>query len=342
LILLLLAALVFTGCSSDGDPDPVPVPPAAFTTIPDSAVFNSTTLYRTAFGNGKFVITGATSTAWHSSDGITWEGASDVSGLTPRESATDNISGLNFVKDRFLATGGSNSNVARAFSSDGDIWHSTKLGAEKADSFNAKGVAYGGGKYLVSGSSGRIAHADALNAFAPWTVLDKDATTFTGSSSAGFINALAFGNGKFVAGGGNGHSAFSTDGTTWTEEQTEDGEERQTEAIFSFINDITYGGGNFVAVGEAGSKIAWSADGVNWTESPDCPEEGRLNAVAYGGGYFVAVGNGPYVVYSDNGGKTWTASATELTGNVMGVAYGNGKFVISGGSGEVAYAVVFE
>jgi hypothetical protein len=329
---LLLAVLA--GCSDSGTDGPDPVPPDAFTTIPDNAVFSDAILYRTAFGKGKFVITGAGSTAWHSSDGITWTAASDPAGLKPRDPTVDNISGLNFVKDQFLATGGSGQNVARAFSSDGDVWTSTNLGTDNANSFNAKGVAYGNGKYLAGGSGGRIAYTDALNGTATWTVIPNTTTNF----STGFINAVAFGAGKFVAGGAGGLTVYSSDLAVWTENT-------DAKEVFNnaFINDIVYGGGKFVGVGEADGTIAWSTDGLSWTQAATIPEDtGVFRAVAYGGGYFVAVGGSPSVVYSDDGGLTWTASTTTITGNLYGVAYGNSKFVISGGAGQVAYAVVFE
>jgi hypothetical protein len=329
---ILLLLVVLAGCPTEPDPDPDPVPPGTFTTIPDNAVFNSTNLYRTAFGNGKFVIGGAGSTAWHSDDGITWRAASDPSGLQPRDTAADNISGLNFVNNYFLAAGGSGQNVARAFSADGDVWTSTNLGTDNADSFNAKGVAYGNGKYLVGGSSGRIAYADALNDAASWTIVPN-----TGTNFSGFINAVAFGAGRFVAGGAGGLTIYSGDAAAWTANE-------EAKPVFNdaFINDIVYGGDRFVAVGEANGTIAWSTDGLSWAQAADSKAGGNLRAAAYGGGYFVAVGDGPSVVYSADGGLTWTAGATTITGNLYGVAYGSGKFVISGGQGEVAYAVVFE
>lgn len=335
LLSALFLLLALTGCPTESDPDPVP--PAVFTAV-DGAAFNGTNLYRAAFGAKTFVITGANSTAWYSSDGITWTAASDTSGLKPRADA-DNISGLNFVNQHFLATGGSSGNVARAYSSDGKTWASTSLGENNGTSFNAKAVAYGAGKYLVGGSSGRIAYADALNGTASWTVLPNTVTTFA-SGGKGFINALAFGAGKFVAGGGNGHTAYSADGLTWEANA-------QTEEIFNsnYINDISYGGDKFVAVGEApAGTIAYSSDGVNWTQAPDPKTDKALTAVAYGGGYFVAVGKGPFAAYSADG-ATWTAvTLPAFTGDLYGVTYGiadgKGKFVISGGAGEVAYAVV--
>ena len=65
------------------------------------------------------------------------------------------------------------------------------------------------------------------------------------------INALAFGDGRFVAGGSWGKMAYSRDrdAIKWT---------RARNSTFdnSDILDIAYGNGRFVAVGDDG-KMAW-------------------------------------------------------------------------------------
>ena len=83
------------------------------------------------------------------------------------------------------------------------------------------------------------------------------------------INAITYGNGKFVAVGGSGKGAYSPDGINWT---------AISDMKFSGtpINAITYGNGKFVAVGGATfsllpttSKGAYSPDGINWTVISD-------------------------------------------------------------------------
>jgi hypothetical protein len=351
---LLSLALLFTflaGCDNGSTSSgPTYADPVSWTLIEDdNSVFSTTSLLRVAYGNGTFVITGNDSKAWHSTDGIDWTAASDTAGLKPRgDSTTDNISGLTFGGGYFLATGGSSSNVARAFSSAGDIWTSTNLGTSNTDSFNAKGVAYGNGKWVVGGSSGRIAYANALDATQAWTIKNSNDTSFTGSSSAGFVNAVAFGNGKFVAGGGSGHTAYSPDGTTWTSTATTQG--GGTGTIFGssgFIDGIAYGKDKFVAVGT--NTAASSSDGILWTEGVFYDQEGEtmtvneeLNCVAFGGNYFVAGARSSGTVFYSTDGHMWTKSATVPNGitAVNGVGYGSGKFIIVGSGGKAAYAIV--
>jgi hypothetical protein len=340
---LLSLALLFTflvGCDNGSTSSgPTYADPVSWTLIEDTDL-SGTDLRKVAYGNGTFVITGANSKAWHSTDGIDWTAASDTAGLKPRgDSTLDNISGLTFGGGYFLATGGSSSNVARAFSSDGATWTSTNLGTSNANSFNAKGTAYGNGTWMVSGSSGRIAFADALNGTQAWTIKDNNATGF-GSGGNGYINAVAFGNGKFVAGGGGGYTAYSSNnGATWTSED-------ETETIFGgWINDIAFGAGKFVAVGEGGGIAAWSTNGENWTKvvGPETNQSfgENLFGIAYGSKYFVAISTTNKVFYSTDG-LTWTESATvpsDITA-LNGVGYGSGKFIIVGSNGKAAYAIV--
>jgi hypothetical protein len=65
-----------------------------------------------------------------------------------------------------------------------------------------------------------------------------------------FFFGIAYGNGRFVAVGSGGMTAWSTDGQTWTAATHPFGT--------SDIYGITYGGGRFVAVGSGGGKMAYS------------------------------------------------------------------------------------
>jgi hypothetical protein len=67
-----------------------------------------------------------------------------------------------------------------------------------------------------------------------------------------FIYAIAFGNGKFVAGTSHGKMAYSSDGVTWTAVSDKKlGTDR--------IEGIAFGNGKFVAVGPKG-QIAYLSD----------------------------------------------------------------------------------
>jgi hypothetical protein len=346
----LLLALV--GCSN-GDEEETPQPPTVWTKV-DSSPFSYVgeegkteyyTIQKVAFGNNKFVATGNNGSAWYSNDGVTWTASSNKTAL-----GTSNLSGLTFGDGKFLTTGGSSRNMNWAYSTDGDTWTATgSADSDTGTNFNAKGLAYGKGVYLIGGSSGRIAYASDLTA--SWTILAGTATTITGTGGASFINAIAFGNNMFVAGGGGGQAAYSTDGATWTAIP-------QLKDISSYINGIAYGDGKFVAVGEAVGETnpiayASASDITNWTavakspfSDPDDPDASpsAIYAIAYGNGYFVTVQSSSSKAAYSSDGIIWTAIADTTfdptEGAINGIAYGNGKFVIVGVGGEAAYAEV--
>jgi hypothetical protein len=107
---------------------------------------------------------------------------------------------------------------------------------------------------------------------------------------------------------------------------------------------VAYGGGKFVATGQKG-LIAYSTDGVTWTETKDHPiyepspiYDCTMWSITYGNGKFVAVGEDDMVVYSTDG-ITWTKATIPITVNdFFSVAYGNGKFVIAGLGRRRAYS----
>ncbi|GHU01713.1 hypothetical protein AGMMS49960_12460 [Betaproteobacteria bacterium] len=179
-------------------------------------------------------------------------------------------------------------------------------------------IAYGGGKFVAGGDSGKMATSDDGE---NWTEVES---TFTSSYS---IYSIAYGGGKFVAGGSYGRMATSDDGVIWTEVEN---------SQLSSINGIAYGGPSgseqFVAVG-SGGRIATSPDGVTWTAviHPANPfiTDGYPNiGIAYGDGKFVAVGQKGMRAHSSDG-ATWTRVNTNSTGSTStrSIAFGGGKFV---------------
>jgi len=91
--------------------------------------------------------------------------------------------------------------------------------------------------------------------------IDDKTMAIIGSNS---WNGIAYGNGKYVAVGDSGYTAYSTDGVNWTQKQI---------VNFTSLNKIAFGNGKFVAVGkgtEIGStntyygNIIYSSDGINW------------------------------------------------------------------------------
>lgn len=117
-------------------------------------------------------------------------------------------------------------------------------------------IVYANGKFVAvgrtnSGTNFSITSTDGKN----WSTLN----TIGGAYS---INAIGYGNGKFVAGTMNGEITVSTDGANWS----------PIKVIQSGmqIMDITHEKGKFIMTGiifnSYGGYILTSADGENWSE----------------------------------------------------------------------------
>jgi len=133
------------------------------------------------------------------------------------------------------------------------------------------------------------------------------------------LNAIAYGNGHWVALGPSGAGYASTDGRTWVE---------QGDITFE-AHDVTYGNGKFVAVGE-GSYGVSTDNGQTWTVG-NFPS-GWYSDVIYAAGQFMATEdddcNGQFA-YSTTG-SNWTIVDTDNSACWADLAYGNGTVVIVG------------
>jgi hypothetical protein len=153
--------------------------------------------------------------------------------------------------------------------------------------------------------------------------------------------AVAFGNGVFVAPSGGGWDqrvTTSADGVNWT---AHDSALPPSWPSSGPVSAITYGGGQFVAVG-GGGAIATSPDGINWTARTSGVTT-DFTGIAYGNGLYVAVGTWyvnpthPVVVSSD--GINWTAvpAANVFNAKWIRIAFGEGRFVARSYQGGPAF-----
>jgi len=172
-----------------------------------------------------------------------------------------------------------------------------------------------------------------------WTAIPKGTANGTSTTfGIEFINAIAYGGGKFVAVGDHGQMAYSSDGISWTAIPRVIGPRNDTN-----IYAIAYGSGKFVAGGRDYNNgiMTYSSDGVNWTTITDSTFTGPIDAIVYGGGKFVAVqgSNGGKMAYSSDG-VNWTAVTDSTLKSIKAIAYGGGKFVASssGNDSQMAYS----
>ena len=148
---------------------------------------------------------------------------------------------------------------------------------------------------------------------------------------------VIYSNGKFIAGGGEGHTdiRYSTNGKNWT-----------TASIYDNgggISGIAYNGTDtYVAVSDVSDsyndgrpEVYTSSDGINWVTGSltyTGPNWRELDAVKYLNGKFIAVGD-ERIVTSSNG-TDWAEQTGSFPSYNSSVAYGNGKYVISTGWGD--------
>ena len=154
-------------------------------------------------------------------------------------------------------------------------------------------------------------------------------------------NAVAYGNGKYVAVSGYyvqggfkdaGYVTTSTDGITWTTP-------KKLASSDNVFNDIKFLNGKFVAPGSYG-RVMTSTDGINWTISTTAGFGTQCD-----GGY-ICYGNGKYVIISDSGWYvaestdlvTWSNSTTGGSGYAYDIIYHMGVFVALGEYDKLYYS----
>ena len=164
-----------------------------------------------------------------------------------------------------------------------------------------------------------------------------DSTFGSAPNDSSRVNGVAFGNNTWVAVGGAGKIAYSSDGRSWTAIPPGTGAGQSTFGTTNII-DVAFANNLFFAVGR--DRMATSPDGRTWT-AVATPPTGTWNSIAFGGGRWVVVGNAGRTAYSTDG-RTWTAvdaSGAIANNNIVAVAFGNNRFVIAGNSGgALAYS----
>jgi hypothetical protein len=275
-------------------------------------------------GKGIFVAVGEAGTLLTSPDGVTW-----TSRTSP---ATGNLYGVVYAEGQFIVVG----EDILTGTPDGVTW--TREDASDDLSVPLTAVTYAKGTFVAVGTSQVMTSTDGST----WNALPTEPDGLTGPTVA--LYDTAFGDGLFVTVGTyntstsseeivyDGLIATSPDGASWD----------VLPYTSNYLSGITYGGGQFVAVGREGS-ILTSTDGTSWAPRSarelDAGATPYLISVLYGGGQYVVTGN--YVGVNPSTGflltspdaKTW--SVQPVAANVYGVAYGEvdgtGTWVVVGG-----------
>jgi hypothetical protein len=287
-----------------------------------------------AFGNissqGLFVAVGYNGIILTSPDGSTW---------TSRTSQNPNgtllnlsLYGVTYGNGLFVAVGDFGIIIS---SPDGINWSQPVPGNINSNPLN--GVTFANGQFVAVGYSGIMYSSDGVN----WNSIGTAPSGITGPTAD--LYNVTYGNGLFVTAGTynnsspnppigyNGLIGTSPDGINWT-----------TLTTSNYLSGITYGGGQFVAVG-AGGSILTSPDGKTWTTQTAAPIANSTLApylinVIYADGQYVVTGNytasipSTGFVLTSPDGINWTMPSTGTTNNLYGITFGNGIFVAVGGA----------
>lgn len=170
------------------------------------------------------------------------------------------------------------------------------------------GIVFGNGQFVLVGGS---AFGGAKIATSP------DGLTWTDHNPPifGSLRTVAYGNGKYVAAGGEyclgyrgGVILSSTNGTDWTSHKLANVPgSRYGGYIF---NSVVFGNGRFIATGVSDGDLdlyAVSLDGETW-QTAEGLYQGMRNSVTYGCGLFAA--SGPVGMVNSGNGVTWLSLAS--------------------------------
>lgn len=135
-------------------------------------------------------------------------------------------------------------------------------------------------------------------------------------------NAVAYGNGKYVAVGQSGYIAYSSDGINWSIPK---------QIGQSTWKNIMFENGIFLSISNS-NLISLSTDGINWTTPTSIGI--TINGVGHGNGTFAVIGYNGNILVSTNG-TTWT-SGGKAGPNISGLGISD-KWIIGCTSGGVLY-----
>ena len=219
-----LAAKRFSAYSDNG---------TAWTYKEQKAVF--TWSGNVVYGNGKFVTSGTDANSYErgvlsSADGVDWS-FTQLSGNVVLQSIiyTDKFIGIDTKGNIFTSANGTD-------------WTSQATDMSIGNVCENRGLAYGNDIYVVLGESGAVIYSSNLE---NWVEAE-----FSQREDNDIPNAVAYGNGKFVAVGTD--VFYSSNGSSWTKVDTE----------YAF-SDIIFANNQFIAVGN--DQIGTSTDGITWT-----------------------------------------------------------------------------
>jgi hypothetical protein len=298
------------------------------------------------FGQGRFVVVEGffSNVSAYSENGFVWVTRTLPANLDSTESNWQDVA---YGNNRFVAIADNDAQVAVSVDR-GVTWVAAQLPV------NApwKKVAYGNGVFLAF-AEGDIA-ASSTDGFV-WQTRDMQATdidilltskddivgwTAGTNVSANNWEAVAFGNGRYVAVSSDVTAAYSTNnGVSWTASTIPGGVTDQP-------NTIAFGNGIFTAPLRGSNDVITSSNGGESFvfQSNVLSVTRDWSAIAFGNNTFVMVAEGSNTTAVSANGSTWTVFNTNLPSSSewTSITFGDGRFVAVSGvtadSNAVAYS----
>jgi hypothetical protein len=267
-------------------------------------------LQNVVYEKGLYVAVGYQGAILTSSNAVEW--------TAQNSGTTDSLYTLVYGGGLFVAAG---NRGALTVSEDGINWSAINSGTQNP----LFGSTYGDGLWVVAGGSNILVSANGFQ----WVNRQSPILPLA------YLNAIAYGNGRFVGVGAGGYAVISTNTFDWTRSDADLGNH------FSLL----YAGGQFLATGGGFvglAETATSPDGVTWA-SQALPSFMSLIDVAYGNGKYVAVGlflsfpppAGLEFLFESRDGLEWTVRSLPTPTAIVGLTYGNSRFLGVGGYGVV-------
>lgn len=262
-------------------------------------------LWAIDYQNGRFIACGSNGSIVVSSDGLTWNSKSSGS--------SQSLEGALYHDGLYMAVGNL-ANITRSY--DGDAWSLLDaVGGKLVSPIRA------GDYFTCIGSGGStFACYRSPDGFSGW---EYDTYSLGDDVTNSSVVASEYFNGKMVAVGSITYGGTEypvslvseDDGLTWDQYNI-------TALSGKRFLDIAYGLGVFVTVGQS-NLIAWSTDGVSWTEVTPSGGTPDYITVTFDGTLFHAYSySTKHHAYSSDG-KTWTLTtfSTSAAG-IDAVIYG--------------------
>lgn len=269
-----------------------------------SSTFDSNYISRATFGNNYFVGTGNNGT-YRSTDGISWQKTSTTVSLS-----------IAYGNNIFVQ-----SSPNKYWSTDGVTWTQTTVPGDGR-------VYYLNNKFIIG---------DLTSFGTYYSSTDSVTWTTTTMSNFSYLNAFAYGNGKYIAldtNGGTSQSYSSTDLITWTT--------TSMPYVLSSPNSIAYGNGVFVVPEQSFSTtVLVSTNGIVWSINtlPSSAASGISTNISFGNGYFYIVGdeNGSTTTsyYVSTDGITWNTNTLPYLTTWNPVIYQNVPITV--GTKDISY-----